>query len=47
MSAPAEKASLPAPRKATQRTSGSSLKRAIAGGMPRHMAPLIALRRCG
>ena len=44
MSAPAENASVPAPRNATQRTSGSASKRAIAGAMPRHMASLMALR---
>jgi len=34
-------------RNATQRTPRSASKRAIASGMPRHMAPLIALRRFG
>src|SRR5437868_15025189 len=42
MSAPAAKASLPAPRKTMQRTAGSRSNSAIAGGMARHMAPLMA-----
>src|SRR3954451_17390490 len=47
MSAPAANASVPAPRKATQRTSGSASNCAMAGGMPRYIAPLIALRFAG
>jgi enoyl-CoA hydratase/carnithine racemase len=39
---PAANASVPAPRKAMQRTSGSASKRAMASGSARHMAPLIA-----
>src|SRR3979411_2076337 len=47
MSAPAANASVPAPRNTTQRTSGSASKPAIAGAMPRHIAPLRALRFAG
>ena len=37
----------PAPRNATQRTSGSASSWRIAGAMPRHMAPLIAFLFAG
>src|SRR4030081_311507 len=47
MSAPAATASVPAPRNTTQRTSGSASKPAIAGAMPRHIAPLMAFLFAG
>src|SRR5256885_4722991 len=47
MSAPAANASVPAPRKMTQPTSGSRSKRSMAAGIPRHMAPLMAFLRAG
>src|SRR4051812_43683232 len=42
ISAPAANASVPAPRKAMQRTSGSRSNCSIAGGIARHMSPLMA-----
>src|SRR3954469_1323099 len=47
MSAPEANASVPAPRNATQRTSGSASNWAIARGIPRHIAALMALRFAG